>query len=554
MQQDQQQNTITIPHDEEITKMTVPALKERLKVFSLSEKGLKAELLERLRKFCESQRRAEEAIEKYDARKSTTMKKTNDDDFDLLAGDEKPRKRVLTEEDFEPTRETSIAASNKVASAKTQTMSTKVVANTTNTTHNNNNKSNDSGRRKLRTIDDANEDDDDKNGRDLKRPKNSRKSQGKCQREKRMKKANVGGNEDYYQNEESEDDDDDDDEEEEEEEQYESKVAVKCAGNEGRIIGKGGAKIRELQDKYQVVMQMNKEQQTCEIMGDAGPVQRCLEEVEEIIEQGTIRNLEREQRRLDAAAGGGGNNNRNNRNERNNNNGGQQQQQQQQQQASNNKKEEIPCSGMEGKLIGRGGETIRRLEAESGARVKINRDRLVCEISGEPKCVQTAIRLVHEVMAGPSAKGGDNAQQQQAPRQQQQPQQQNVYGQSFGSQPQQHNIYGAAATTYGQQPQQQVSNVYGAAASTYGAHQQPVHQQSHTAIYGQPATVVQHHPQQQQHQYGQQVYQQQPTYGAPAAPVVVGVRALPPDWEEVNQGGQLYYWNTRTNLTQYERP
>jgi hypothetical protein len=222
MQQDHEQNTITIPTNEEITKMTVPALKERLKVFSLSEKGLKAELLERLRKFCESQRRAEEAIEKYDARKSTTMKKTNDDDFDLLAWDEKPRKRVLTEEDFEPTRETSIAASNKVANAKTQTMSTKVVANTTNTTHNNNNnnKSNDSGRRKLRTIDDANEDDDDKNGRDLKRPKNSRKSQGKRQREKRMKKANVGGNEDYYQNEESEDDDDDDDEEEEEEEHF----------------------------------------------------------------------------------------------------------------------------------------------------------------------------------------------------------------------------------------------------------------------------------------------------------------------------------------------
>ena len=55
----------------------------------------------------------------------------------------------------------------------------------------------------------------------------------------------------------------------------------------------------------------------------------------------------------------------------------------------------------------------------------------------------------------------------------------------------------------------------------------------------------------QQQGYGQQAYGQQ-AYGG-AAPAG---GPLPHGWEEVNpgNGGPVYYWNTVTNVTQYERP
>ena len=50
--------------------------------------------------------------------------------------------------------------------------------------------------------------------------------------------------------------------------------------------------------------------------------------------------------------------------------------------------------------------------------------------------------------------------------------------------------------------------------------------------------------------YQQQGYGQ-PAYGAPA-----GGGPLPHGWEEVNpgNGGPVYYWDTVSNKTQYERP
>ena len=170
--------------------------------------------------------------------------------------------------------------------------------------------------------------------------------------------------------------------------EYECMYSVPCPGNEGRIIGKRGQKIRELQAKYGVVMQMNREKVTVEIMGDRDKVRECEAEVVKIIEDGNVRNMEKEQRQQhhhQQRGGGGGGGGGGGRREEN--------------RGTNHQKEEIPCSGMEGRIIGRGGETIHRLEAESGARVRINRDRLVCEISGEPGRVQTAVRMVHELMA-----------------------------------------------------------------------------------------------------------------------------------------------------------
>ena len=42
---------------------------------------------------------------------------------------------------------------------------------------------------------------------------------------------------------------------------------VECAGAEGLIIGKGGERIRELEDRFGVRIQMNKDRGTCDVIG-----------------------------------------------------------------------------------------------------------------------------------------------------------------------------------------------------------------------------------------------------------------------------------------------
>ncbi len=50
-----------------------------------------------------------------------------------------------------------------------------------------------------------------------------------------------------------------------------------------------------------------------------------------------------------------------------------------------------------GRIIGRGGETIRRLQDESGARIQIERDAGQVKIRGTNAAVEKAQRLVNEV-------------------------------------------------------------------------------------------------------------------------------------------------------------
>jgi rRNA processing protein Krr1/Pno1 len=60
-------------------------------------------------------------------------------------------------------------------------------------------------------------------------------------------------------------------------------ITVNVAGCEGRIIGKGGAIIRELQERFNVRIQIHKDQGTCEVAGvgaeaGAAEVRRMVEE------------------------------------------------------------------------------------------------------------------------------------------------------------------------------------------------------------------------------------------------------------------------------------
>ena len=527
--------------DENLKKMTVKELKERLNAYGLDATGLKPELLKRLETFLtssmmqtttngsgdddddgendlnietlrdEAKKKAEDAIAKFEI--ASLMKNKEEDDED-----EKPRKRVITDEDHLPTN---VAAEEEKKSGKKRGRGGGALASASS-----------SRRRKVRTIVESDEEEEEDH-QEEEHEKKRRRDGGKSKKRR--------GKKEY--------DDEDEDPSSKDAVEYESTKSIPCVGNEGRIIGKGGAKIRELQVKYEVVIQLNRENGCVEIMGNRTNVLECEVEILRITEEGTARNAEKE-KQLQNQGRGGQHHQRGERGGRGEEKrgGGDR--------GGGQGREEIPCAGMEGRIIGKGGETIRRLEADSGARVRINRERLVCEISGEPGCVETAVRLVHELMASSGADrgGGDGQQGRQ--------QQQNVYGgQAFGLQ--QHQIYGqpaaaaAAATT----------QVYGAAAATYG---QPA-ASSHVATAVAPV-----YGQQQQYSYGtqQQVYGQATAPTSSAAPVygqqVYGqqvqqvapppvarhhpISSLPPDWEEVNQDGQIYYWNTRTNLTQYERP
>ena len=120
--------------DENLKKMTVKELKERLNAYGLDATGLKPELLKRLETFLtssmmqtttngsggdgddgendlnietlrdEAKKKAEDAIAKFE------MKNKEEDDED-----EKPRKRVITEEDHLPTN---VAAAEEKKSGK----------------------------------------------------------------------------------------------------------------------------------------------------------------------------------------------------------------------------------------------------------------------------------------------------------------------------------------------------------------------------------------------------------------------------------------------------
>ena len=123
-----------LSNDENLKKMTVKELKERLNAYGLDATGLKPELLKRLETFLtssmmqtttngsggdgddgendlnietlrdEAKKKAEDAIAKFE------MKNKEEDDED-----EKPRKRVITEEDHLPTN---VAAEEEKKSGK----------------------------------------------------------------------------------------------------------------------------------------------------------------------------------------------------------------------------------------------------------------------------------------------------------------------------------------------------------------------------------------------------------------------------------------------------
>ena len=273
---------------------------------------------------------------------------------------------------------------------------------------------------------------------------------------------------------------------------------VPTQGNEGRIIGRGGSKIRELQDMFRTRITMNRPAGLAEVVGMLDHVNDCCDEITRIVEDGNVREAaERAGQPVPGGAyssyggggyggggggfgGGGGGFGGGGFGGGGGGGGGG---------PFSGHMERVPCEGQEGRIIGRGGENIRRVESQTGTRIKMNRVDNVAEVYGTPAQCTEAVRMIQEYIHTAPNRGGGG-----------------FGGGGFGQQ-----------GGYGGGDQQQS---FGQQAGYGGGYQQQ-------AGYGQPA------------------------YGAPA-----GGAPLPHGWEEVNpgNGGPVYYWDTVSNTTTYTRP
>ncbi|XP_025113716.1 far upstream element-binding protein 1-like isoform X3 [Pomacea canaliculata] len=174
-------------------------------------------------------------------------------------------------------------------------------------------------------------------------------------------------------------------------------------GKVGLVIGKGGETIRQLQERAGVKMVMIQDSNAptasdkpLRITGEPSKCQRAKEMVLELLAEkdmhggmGTFNNYDG----MGHGGGGGG--------------GG----------GSGPGGMEIPVPRQAvGLVIGKGGEMIKKIQGETGAKVQFkpddgqSEDRL-CAITGSPDKVQNAISMIHELLANANIDGPDFRQQ-----------------------------------------------------------------------------------------------------------------------------------------------
>lgn len=185
--------------------------------------------------------------------------------------------------------------------------------------------------------------------------------------------------------------------------------------------------------------------------------------------------------------------------------------------------EVVPCAKMHmGRVIGQKGVTINDLQKRSGCDIQINQQvpmGMDCQISikGSRQGIDTAKQMIQEIIELGS---------------------QHPYAGGHGSR----NQYGVQ-----QAYQQQTYNQGGYANQAYSGYSNPAQQpQSYNQQYGMP---------QQQYYGAQPMYQQQPYQAAqPAYGAVASPPAASPWRTATSADGQMYYYNSLTNETSWDKP
>lgn len=132
----------------------------------------------------------------------------------------------------------------------------------------------------------------------------------------------------------------------------------------GRVIGRGGETIRRLQDESGARIQVERDSNRVLIKGDPEKAQRAKELVLDIVNTpAPTRDTPK----------------------------------------SDYVKHSMPAGGCEGKIIGKGGESIRDLCQRTGAKIQIDKDSASVTIQGKQEQVDEAIKLVQAIIAeGPT--------------------------------------------------------------------------------------------------------------------------------------------------------
>ena len=131
----------------------------------------------------------------------------------------------------------------------------------------------------------------------------------------------------------------------------------------GRVIGRGGETIRRLSEESGARLQIERDQGRVMIRGDHEACVRARELILDVLNDPNP-----------PGAGGGG--------------GG----------AGDYVKHSMPAEGCEGKIIGKGGESIRELCQRTGAKIQIDKDVGTVAISGKKECVDAAIAAVQAII------------------------------------------------------------------------------------------------------------------------------------------------------------
>ena len=188
-------------------------------------------------------------------------------------------------------------------------------------------------------------------------------------------------------------------------------IEINVKGNEGRVIGKGGETIRHMERKFNCKIEMRRDRGTCLVTGPENVMRDAAEYIAQVIENGDVSKNERAvvtntgyvgpetpasmiakivadaRAKIDSGEDA----------------------------AASDFPDvlkgsdvdepvsiEVPCPGQEGRVIGRGGATIKEIERQSGAVAKVSKGTGRCDVNGPRGKVILARRIVLEVMALPT--------------------------------------------------------------------------------------------------------------------------------------------------------